>query len=90
MAGGSFTRSENETCVRTRKKREGKKKINTEIVSTYRNCKEATCEPQVQIRGSIVVSISACHAEDPGSIPGRGIKITLTCGPAAAPADHQH
>ena len=26
----------------------------------------------VQIRGSIVVSISACHAEDPGSIPGRG------------------
>ena len=25
-----------------------------------------------QIRGSIVVSISACHAEDPGSIPGRG------------------
>ena len=25
------------------------------------------------IRGSIVVSISACHAEDPGSIPGRGV-----------------
>ena len=25
-----------------------------------------------QIRGSIVVSISARHAEDPGSIPGRG------------------
>ena len=25
------------------------------------------------IRGSIVVSISACHAEDPGSIPGGGI-----------------
>ena len=24
-------------------------------------------------RGSIVVSISACHAEDPGSIPGRGV-----------------
>ena len=24
------------------------------------------------IRCSIVVSISACHAEDPGSIPGRG------------------
>ena len=22
--------------------------------------------------GSIVVAISACHAEDPGSIPGRG------------------
>ena len=26
----------------------------------------------MQIRGSIVVSISACHADDPGSIPGRG------------------
>ena len=26
-----------------------------------------------QIRGSIVVSISACHAEDLGSIPGRGV-----------------
>ena len=26
----------------------------------------------VQVRDSIVVSISACHAEDPGSIPGRG------------------
>ena len=26
-----------------------------------------------EVRGSIVVSISACHAEDPGSIPGRGI-----------------
>ena len=24
------------------------------------------------VLGSIVVSISACHAEDPGSIPGRG------------------
>ena len=28
---------------------------------------------QLQFRGSIVVSISACHAEDPGSIPGRGV-----------------
>ena len=28
--------------------------------------------PLCQIRGSIVVSISACHAEDPGSIPGCG------------------
>jgi hypothetical protein len=25
-----------------------------------------------QIRGAIVVSIFACHTEDPGSIPGRG------------------
>ena len=29
------------------------------------------------IRGSIVVSISACHAEDPGSIPGRGAMVYL-------------
>ena len=28
-----------------------------------------------QVRGSIVVSISACHAEDPGSIPGRGVAM---------------
>ena len=29
--------------------------------------------PRLQsVLGSIVVSISACHAEDPGSIPGRG------------------
>ena len=27
----------------------------------------------MQLRCSIVVSISACHAEDPGSIPGRGV-----------------
>ena len=27
---------------------------------------------ELKIRGSVVVSISACHAEDPGSIPGRG------------------
>ena len=27
------------------------------------------------ICGSIVVSISACHAEDPGSIPGRGLSF---------------
>ena len=35
---------------------------------------------EFQIRGSIVVSISACHAEDPGSIPGRGVfKVTCRC-----------
>ena len=32
---------------------------------------QSTCNHQ-QVLGSIVVSISACHAEDPGSIPGRG------------------
>ena len=33
------------------------------------------------ILGSIVVSIPACHAGDPGSIPGRGEK-RLYCLPA--------
>ena len=28
---------------------------------------------RVTVRDSIVVSISACHADDPGSIPGRGV-----------------
>ena len=27
------------------------------------------------VLGSIVVSIPACHAGDPGSIPGRGVNI---------------
>ena len=27
----------------------------------------------LSVRDSIVVSISACHADDPGSIPGRGV-----------------
>ena len=36
--------------------------------------------PGTQIRGSIAVSISACHAEDPGSIPGRGESSELCCG----------
>ena len=31
----------------------------------------------VRVRGSVVVSISACHAEDPGSIPGRGVAIAF-------------
>ena len=35
-----------------------------------------------QIRCSIVVSISACHAEDPGSIPGGGVSCVL---PGKAP-----
>ena len=33
----------------------------------------ASAKRCLQVRGSIVVSISACHAEDPGSIPGRGV-----------------
>ena len=37
---------------------------------------------QNHLRGSIVVSISACHAEDPGSIPGRGdllFRLVVLC-----------
>ena len=36
-----------------------------------------SCHHHFRIRGSIVVSISACHAEDPGSIPGRGVLIAV-------------
>ena len=33
----------------------------------------------LNIPDSIVVSISACHAEDPGSIPGRGASFCIFC-----------
>ena len=36
-----------------------------------------SCNELFRIRGSIVVSISACHAEDPGSIPGRSVGFEL-------------
>ena len=32
---------------------------------------------KINIRCSIVVSISACHGEDPGSIPGGGISAAV-------------
>ena len=32
------------------------------------------------VRGSIVASISACHAADPGSIPGRRVLPLEACG----------
>ena len=38
---------------------------------------------QHHLRCRIVVSISACHAEDPGSIPGGG-----ACAPMAGPISH--
>ena len=34
--------------------------------------KNASVSEQNKFRGSIVVSIPACHAGDPGSIPGLG------------------
>ena len=47
-------------------------------VDTDRPCvyKRSAASQANQVRGSIVASISACHADDPGSIPGRGV---LTC-----------
>ena len=32
-------------------------------------------QSSTSVLGSIVVSIPACHAGDPGSIPGRGVNI---------------
>ena len=43
-----------------------------------------------QIRGSIVVSISACHAEDPGSIPGRGVLLAIRPGPSSRSSSAQN
>jgi len=40
------------------------------VLAPPRNCASVVV---IRIRDSIVVSISACHAEDPGSIPGRGV-----------------
>ena len=34
----------------------------------------------VNFRDRIVVSISACHADDPGSIPGRGVEFCIASG----------
>ena len=39
-----------------------------------------------RIRGSVVVHNFACHAEDPGSIPGRG--VFFFSGPINARAVH--
>jgi hypothetical protein len=33
--------------------------------------------PKTAFRGSIVVSIPACHAGDPGSIPGLGVPLCM-------------
>ena len=43
-----------------------------EFYRIERRCDEAFYRHVTAIRDSIVVSISACHADDPGSIPGRG------------------
>ena len=36
-----------------------------------------SCVYRADLRDSIVVSISACHADDPGSIPGRGVYLQI-------------
>ena len=41
-------------------------------VSSFRNMAWRQARRSI-VRDSIVVSISACHADDPGSIPGRGV-----------------
>ena len=46
------------------------------LSSVRPNC--VICSASYHIRGSIVVSISACHAEDQGSIPGRGVSLTTS------------
>ena len=50
-------------------------KVSLEISAVALLCKSLL--ESSQIRGSIVVSISACHAEDLGSIPGRGVWRTF-------------
>ena len=42
-------------------------------VVLWRDLKLKVVKPKHRILDSIVVSISACHADDPGSIPGRGV-----------------
>jgi hypothetical protein len=41
--------------------------------------RETTQHRPAKFRGSIVVSIPACHAGDPGSIPGLGVERSLFC-----------
>ena len=47
-------------------------KISLMIVIFRKMSKKCVLLHSYQVLGSIVVSISACHVEDPGSIPGRG------------------
>ena len=42
-------------------------------------CLQICAEMAAYFRGSIMANISACHADDPGSIPGRGDVHGRTC-----------
>ena len=57
------------------------------MIGAMINHSRAWLVPPARIRGSIVVSISACHAEDPGSIPGRGERLQHRPGPV--PPSHR-
>ena len=49
----------------------------TEIRTLALTLREIPADAFPSIRGSIVASIPACHAGDPGSIPGRGDSLSL-------------
>ena len=46
----------------------------TEDLKVSRSIRESRTHPVCSSRCSIVVSIPACHAGDPGSIPGNGAR----------------
>ena len=62
-----------------------KRSIVREVVDVYINGKKSPVLDYRSVRlrlsfpGSIVVSITACHAVDPGSIPGRGGASAVPC-----------
>ena len=52
----------------------GKSVIGSRAKQVYENLAELTGDEHIgHVRDSIVVNLSAYHAEGPGSIPGRGI-----------------
>ena len=54
------------------------------IDASLANATFASTSSDASVRCSIVVSISACHAEDPGSIPGGGVALQETTRGAEA------
>ena len=52
-------------------------KIESDRGEVYLNVYDMVSASLHGFLGSIVVSISACHADDPGSIPGRGVFFTF-------------
>ena len=60
------------------------KAASTQLMSVPADLREASRSPGgpllFQVRCSMVVSISDCHAEDPGSIPGSGDFVCMASG----------